>query len=171
LEAKRLAEEAAAAEAAAAESSEEEEDERIAKVRAYAAKHDDAETAAYLVSDALGADSPALGIHFLVEAIFDDEKPLAPQVKAKIGLLKKACAADAPALQLALLCAIELYVTETATTEFKKIAVVLKELYDGDAAEEDVILTWGAKTAEAVRKQAAPFLEWLQQSDEDSDSD
>ena len=58
---------------------------------------------------------------------------------------------------------------------------MLKELYDGDVAEEEVILKWGAdaksakkfgvdaKTGEAVRKQAKPFIEWLEQSDDDSD--
>ena len=170
-----------ALEAAEEESSdEEEEDERIAKLRGYAAKHDAEETAAYLVGDKLGVDSKELGVHFLVEAIFDEEKPLAPQIKAKKAYLAKAVGDDAK-LQMATLCAIELYVTETATDDFKKLVAVLKELYDGDVVEEEVILEWGAdaksakrfgvdaKTGEAVRKQAKPFIEWLEQSDDDSD--
>ena len=169
-----------ALEAAEEESSdEEEEDERIAKLRGYAAKHDAEETAAYLVGDKLGVDSKELGVHFLVEAIFDEEKPLAPQIKAKKAYLAEAVGDDAK-LQMATLCAIELYVTETATDDFKKLVAVLKELYDGDVVEEEVILEWGAdairqetgvdvKTGEAVRKQAKPFIEWLEQSDDDSD--
>ena len=42
-------------------SDEEEEDERIAKLRGYAAKHDAKETAAYLVGDKLGVESKELG--------------------------------------------------------------------------------------------------------------
>uniref|UniRef100_A0A7S0SV28 W2 domain-containing protein n=1 Tax=Mantoniella antarctica TaxID=81844 RepID=A0A7S0SV28_9CHLO len=160
--------------------SEEEEDERIAKLRAYVAKHDAAETAVYLVGPKLGVDKPELGIHFLVEALFDEEQPMAPQIKAKLAFLAAACGAD-PSLQMALLCAVELYVTETATAEFKKLPEVLKELYDGDVAEEEVMLKWAAdlraakkfgvdaKTGEAVRKQADPFIQWLQESEEESD--
>jgi translation initiation factor 5 len=162
------------------EDEEDEEDERIAKLRAYAAKHDAAETAAYLAGAKLGVDNPELGVHFLVEALFDEEKPMAPQVKAKKEFLTTACGQDAK-LQMALLCAVELYVTETATAEFKKIPSVLKEMYDGDVVEEEVLLKWGAdpkaakkfgvdaKTGEAVRKQAEPFIEWLQQSEDESD--
>ena len=183
LEKKATLEAKKAAEAAAEESEsedEDEEDERIAKLRGYIAKHDAAETAAYLLGSKLGVDNPELGVHFLVEALFDDEKPMAPQIKSKKDFLVKACGEDAK-LQMALLCAVELYVTETATAEFKKLPGVLKELYDGDVVEEEVILKWGgdakaakkfgvdAKTGEAVRKQAEPFIEWLQQSEDESD--
>lgn len=169
--------------AAAAEEesdSEDEEDERIAKLRGYITKHDAAETAAYLTGSKLNVDNPELGIHFLVEALFDEEKPLAPQIKANKAYLSEACGDDAK-LQMACLCAVELYVTETATSDFKKLPTVLKEMYDGDIVEEEVILKWGAdpkaakkfgvdsKTGEVVRKQAKPFLDWLQESDEESD--
>jgi len=185
LEKKAKLEEEAKARAAAAEeesSSEEEEDERIAKLRGYISKHDAKETAAYLVGEKLGVESKELGIHFVVEALFDEDEPLAPQVKARKAFLVEAVGGDAK-LQTATLCAIELYVTETAPNDFKKLVAVLKELYENDVVEEEAVLAWGAdpraakkfgvdaKTGEAVRKQAKPFIEWLQQSDDDSDEE
>ena len=184
LEKKAKLEEEAKARAAAEEdsSSEEEEDERIAKLRGYISKHDAKETAAYLVGEKLGVESKELGIHFLVEALFDEDEPLAPQVKARKAFLVEAVGGDAK-LQTATLCAIELYVTETAPNDFKKLVAVLKELYENDVVEEEAVLAWGAdpraakkfgvdaKTGEAVRKQAKPFIEWLQQSDDDSDEE
>mmetsp|Transcript_3058 Transcript_3058/g.7016 ORF Transcript_3058/g.7016 Transcript_3058/m.7016 type:complete len:358 (-) Transcript_3058:326-1399(-) len=161
---------------------EDEEDERISKLRAYAAKHDAEETAAFLTGAKLGVDNPELGIHFLVEALFDEEKPLAPQVKTYKPFFAKCCGGDAK-LQLALLCAVELYITETATAQFKQLPSILKELYEGDSVEEEVLLKWAAdpkaakkfgvdaKTGEAVRKQAKPFIDWLQQEEEESEED
>jgi translation initiation factor 5 len=170
----------AAIEAAAAEESEEEEDERIAKVRGYVTKHDAKETAEYLVSDKLGCESKELGVHFLVEALFDEDEPLVPQIKAKKAYMIAACGQDAK-LQTALVCAVELFITESATEQFKQYVAILKELYDEDVLDEEIILKWGAdpksaakfgvelETSQAVRKQVKPFLEWLAQDDSDSD--
>ena len=172
----------AAIEAAAAEESEseEEEDERIAKVRGYVTKHDAKETAEYLVSDKLGCESKELGVHFLVEALFDEDEPLVPQIKAKKAYMIAACGQDAN-LQTALVCAVELFITESATEQFKQYVAILKELYDEDVLDEEIILKWGAdpksaakfgvdlETSQAVRKQVKPFLEWLAQDDSDSD--
>ena len=169
-------------EAAAAEESEseEEEDERIAKVRGYVTKHDAKETAEYLVSDKLGCESKELGVHFLVEALFDEDEPLVPQIKAKKAYMIAACGQDAK-LQTALVCAVELFITESATEQFKQYVAILKELYDEDVLDEEIILKWGAdpksaakfgvelETSQAVRKQVKPFLEWLAQDDSDSD--
>ena len=155
--------------------------EEEAKARA-AAADEESSSAAYLVGEKLGVESKELGIHFLVEALFDEDEPLAPQVKARKAFLVEAVGGDAK-LQTATLCAIELYVTETAPNDFKKLVAVLKELYENDVVEEEAVLAWGAdpraakkfgvdaKTGEAVRKQAKPFIEWLQQSDDDSDEE
>jgi len=162
------------------ESSEEEEDPRVSKLRAYAAKNDAVKTAEYLVSDALGVESKEMGVLFLLEAVFDEDEAIPPQIKAKKDYLSAACP-DA-ALQRALLCAFERYVTETATSGFKAFSLILNQLYEFDLIEEDVIKAWNEdvdaascidvepKVAQAVRKQAAKFIDWLDES-EDEDSD
>jgi translation initiation factor 5 len=60
-------------------------------------------------------------------------------------------------------------------------ALALKELYDGDAVEEEAMLAWRANekaaaalgvppdAAAAVRAGAAPFLTWLEEADSDDD--
>ena len=162
------------------ESSEEEEDPRISKLRVYATKNDAAKTAEYLNSDSLGVDSLELGIYFLLEAIFDEDEPIPPQIKAKKDYVEAACP-DAKT-QRALLCGFERYVTETATSGFKAFSLILNQLYEFDLVEEDVIKAWNddveaaasieveAKVSQAVRKQAEKFIEWLDES-EDEDSD
>ena len=192
LEKKAKLEEAAAAKAAAAdaeESSDEEEDERIGKLRGFilGKKKSPGETATYLRSAGLGVDNVELGMHFLVEALFDEDEPLAPQIAEKKAYLIEAREGaddetdetDDAALQVAILNAVELYVTETAPNDFKKLVAVLKALYDEDVCEEEAISKWAAdpksarkfgvdaETGAAVRKQAKPFIEWLQESDDD----
>ena len=180
---KKVALEEAAKRAAEESESEDEEDERIAKLRGYVSKHDAAETAAYLVSDKVGVESKELGVHFLVEALLDEDEPLVPQVKAKKAYMIAACGQDAK-LQMALACALELFITESAPEQFKKYVEILKVLYDEDVLEEEIIMKWGAdpksaarfgveleETSQLVRKQVKPFLEWLATADDDSDSD
>jgi translation initiation factor 5 len=84
-------------------------------------------------------------------------------------------------MQVAILNAVELYVTESAPNDFKKLVAVLKALYDDDVCEEEAIVKWAgdpksarkfgvdAETGAAVRKQAKPFIEWLQESDEEDE--
>jgi translation initiation factor 5 len=184
LEKKAKLEEAAKKKAEAEEesSSEEEEDERIGKLRGFVLgkKKSPAETVAYLRSESLGVENAELGIHFLVEALFDEDEPLAPQISDKKAYLIEACKGDA-AMQVAILNAVELYVTESAPNDFKKLVAVLKALYDDDVCEEEAIVKWAgdpksarkfgvdAETGAAVRKQAKPFIEWLQESDEEDE--
>jgi translation initiation factor 5 len=162
------------------ESSEEEEDPRVSKLRAYSAKNDAAKTAEYLDSDGLGIESLELARVFLLEAIFDEDEPIPPQIKEKKDYIAAACS-DAKS-QRALLCGLERYVTETGTSGFKAFSLILNQLYEFDLVEEDVIKAWNEdvsaasgievepKVAQAVRKQAKKFIDWLDES-EDEDSD
>jgi translation initiation factor 5 len=152
----------------------------VSKLRAYAAKNDATKTAEYLVSDTLGVESKEMGLLFLLEAVFDEDEAIPPQIKAKKDYLSAAC--PDTALQRALLCAFERYVTETATSGFKAFSLILSQLYELDLIEEDVIKAWNEdvaaascidvepKVAQAVRKQATKFIDWLDES-EDEDSD
>jgi len=58
-----------------------------------------------------------------------------------------------------------------------KVSFILKAFYDEDIVEEDVLLAWGEKASKKyvdkakskeIRKQAAPFLNWLKEAEEES---
>lgn len=63
----------------------------------------------------------------------------------------------------------------------KEVALVLKAMYDEDLAEDEIIVAWGSKAdaakglgvtataAAAVRKAAAPIIDWLQEEEEEDD--
>lgn len=63
-------------------------------------------------------------------------------------------------------------------TLLPKVPAILKLLYDEDIVEEKAILEWAAKPSRKyaskevvadVRRRAQPFLDWLQEAEEDSD--
>jgi len=108
-------------------------------------------------------------------------KTLAEYTAKKIKFFK-AIAKD-ETRQLALLAAFELYLGVTKKEYVKETPLVLKVLYDADAAEEEAVLKWhkNAKqaaslkvpdaVAESVRKHASPFVTWLEEAEEDSDEE
>uniref|UniRef100_A0A3P8Y9Q8 Eukaryotic translation initiation factor 5 n=1 Tax=Esox lucius TaxID=8010 RepID=A0A3P8Y9Q8_ESOLU len=59
-----------------------------------------------------------------------------------------------------------------------RVPVVLKDLYDADLLEEDVILAWADKVskkyvskelAKEIHAKAAPFIKWLKEAEEESE--
>jgi len=108
-------------------------------------------------------------------------KTLAEYTAKKIKYFK-AIAKD-ETKQLALLAGFEAYLGVTKKEYLKETPLVLKVLYDADAAEEEAVLKWhkNAKqasklnvpdtVAEAVRKHATPFVTWLEEAEEDSDEE
>uniref|UniRef100_A0A3P9M942 Eukaryotic translation initiation factor 5 n=1 Tax=Oryzias latipes TaxID=8090 RepID=A0A3P9M942_ORYLA len=59
-----------------------------------------------------------------------------------------------------------------------RVAVILKDLYDADLLEEDVILSWAEKVskkyvskelAKEIHAKAAPFVKWLKEAEEESE--
>jgi hypothetical protein len=128
----------------------------------------------------------------LVEAMFVDEPgvedgpaaslKLAAGIKRGKGLLR--LVADGAPGQLAVLVALEwLCAGGGAEGRVKEAALALKQLYDEDLADEDIILAWhgrvdaakalgvGPEGARAVRAAVAPVVEWLQEGEEDSDEE
>lgn len=58
-----------------------------------------------------------------------------------------------------------------------KIPHILKEMYDADLLEEEVILSWAEKAskkyvskelAKEIRSKAEPFIKWLKEAEEES---
>lgn len=71
----------------------------------------------------------------------------------------------------------------SAPERTKETALVLKYLYENDLADDEVILAWAGKedaakglgvpadAAKAVRKVAAPVVEWLQEDEDEDEED
>jgi translation initiation factor 5 len=106
-----------------------------------------------------------------------------PAFKAFVDGKANGAAASTAAAQIALLVGVERALGVTAVpSRAKEAALVLKELYEGDAVDEEILVGWSAKNdagavleipqeaAEEVRKGAAPFISWLEEA-EGSDSD
>ncbi|KAI8641411.1 eukaryotic translation initiation factor 5 [Parasitella parasitica] len=62
-------------------------------------------------------------------------------------------------------------------TLLKKVPIILMKLYDCDIIEDEAFIKWGEKAtkryvdisvSKAVKKEAAPFLEWVQNAEEES---
>ncbi|QDZ24987.1 translation initiation factor IF2/IF5 [Chloropicon primus] len=116
----------------------------------------------------------------LVEAVFGNcSKSLAEYTVKKCKYFK--AAAKDEAKQLALLAGIEHFVG-TRKEYTKETPLVLKALYDADAAEEEAVLKWfnnkahasslgvDESVATAVRKHASPFINWLETAESDEES-
>ena len=63
---------------------------------------------------------------------------------------------------------------------FPNATKILKQLYDQDIVEEEVIIEWAAKESKKyvskdmskkLREKVAPFIKWLKEADEDEDED
>eukprot|EP00239_Pterosperma_sp_CCMP1384_P009862 CAMPEP_0197861166 /NCGR_PEP_ID=MMETSP1438-20131217/37043_1 /TAXON_ID=1461541 /ORGANISM="Pterosperma sp., Strain CCMP1384" /LENGTH=462 /DNA_ID=CAMNT_0043478255 /DNA_START=332 /DNA_END=1720 /DNA_ORIENTATION=+ len=156
------------------------EDELVETVRGFAAKNPG--KVADLVKKLPGC-SDLLKSKVLVLALFGDtgKGALAPQIKEKKKLLVPHGGEGNDAGQLALLAGFEFLLGVTDSSLLKETGMVLKTLYDEDICEEDNIVAWSgkadsaksigcdAKAAQAVRKAAMPFVNWLAEADEDSD--
>lgn len=65
----------------------------------------------------------------------------------------------------------------------KETALVLKALYDLDLVEDEIIVAWGGKedagkilnvpveASKAMRKVAAPVVDWLQEDEDEEDDE
>ena len=119
-----------------------------------------------------------LGMHFLVEAIFDEDEPLAPQIAAKKAYLIEARVARTTRSSRRPRSAPLSSSTSRRRrrTTSRNSSPCSRRSTTSDVVEEEAILKWGAdpksarkfgvdaKTGAAVRKQAKPFVEWLEQS-------
>ncbi|WZN66705.1 eukaryotic translation initiation factor eIF5 [Chloropicon roscoffensis] len=126
-------------------------------------------------------DGLELRMKVLVEAVFSKcSKGLAEYTAKKCKYFK--AAAKDEEKQLALLCGLEHFLGSKKEYT-KETPLVLKALYDADAAEEEAVLKWhktatcaaglgvSDATAATVRKHAEPFINWLETAESDEESD
>ncbi|XP_074279521.1 putative eukaryotic translation initiation factor 5-2 [Silene latifolia] len=116
-------------------------------------------------------------VNALIEALFGDvAKGFAKEANKKKNFLVAALA-YADGSQWVLLHGFEAFCGKSGSDAVKEIALVLKNLYDSDLLEEEVIVEWyqkgsaGANKTSAVWKHVKPFVEWLQSAESESEED
>ncbi|KAI4346950.1 hypothetical protein L6164_007812 [Bauhinia variegata] len=114
----------------------------------------------------------------LYEALFNGiEKGFAKEVVKKRSYLAAAVAAQEEGSQLLLLGAIEHFCRKSSSAALKEVALVLKALYDADVLEEEYIVQWyqeglkGDNKDSQIRKNAQPFIEWLQTAESETEEE
>ena len=75
--------------------------------------------------------------------------------------------------QAELLRALEGFASRHKETTLKAVPLLLQALYDADVLDEASVLAWAAAPGGSpdVRAKAKPFVEWLQNAEEDEDED
>eukprot|EP00899_Mesostigma_viride_P021201 jgi/Mesvir1/29082/Mv18388-RA.1 len=134
--------------------------------------------------DSAGVKDKQLETDIFFAALFEDSTdPLPKTLRAKLPSLK--ALVRGPAVQQCLLHTLEAYCSVKDVASVKDMAAMLKLLYDADVVEEEPILAWyNFKVASegegvpspvggsvAVRKSAAPFVEWLENAESESDEE
>lgn len=113
----------------------------------------------------------------LVQGIFDDS--IISQIPKRANLLEKFVTDEK--CQKAVLGGIERLVgMDYKEALLKKVPKILMEIYDLDIIEDEVFLKWGEKpskryverdVSKEIKKAAAPFLEWLENAEEESEEE
>jgi translation initiation factor 5 len=121
-------------------------------------------------------------LQVMLEAVIDTSDPskVAAQVTKRAPLLAT-FAKTQSAFMVLMGCFEELCgVVEPAL--MKRVPHILQALYDSDAVTEEQLLAWaasppesswlvGKEIAAAVRTNAKPFIDWLQEAEEESDEE
>uniref|UniRef100_A0A8C1T7B7 Eukaryotic translation initiation factor 5 n=1 Tax=Cyprinus carpio TaxID=7962 RepID=A0A8C1T7B7_CYPCA len=106
----------------------------------------------------------------------DLEKPLEERVNLFYSFVKF-CHSDKKA-QKYLLGGFECLVKLHQSQLLPRVPIILKDFYDADLLEEDVILMWAEKVskkyvskelAKEIHAKAAPFVKWLKEAEEESE--
>lgn len=114
----------------------------------------------------------------LVELCFGDK--LTESLVVKYRLLFLRFTYNNVKAQRSLLEGLEQIIAINRETLLSKVSGIFKLFYDHDIVEENVFLTWGLRIrtkyitkdiALSIHEKAQPFLQWLQEADEESSSD
>uniref|UniRef100_A0AAY4AZZ3 Eukaryotic translation initiation factor 5 n=1 Tax=Denticeps clupeoides TaxID=299321 RepID=A0AAY4AZZ3_9TELE len=128
-----------------------------------------------ILAEAERLDVKAMGPLILSELLFDQN--IREQIKKYKRHFLRFCHNNKKA-QKYLLGGFECVVKLHQSQLLPRVAIVLKDLYDSDLLEEDVILTWAEKVskkyvskelAKEIHAKAAPFVKWLKEAEEESD--
>ncbi|KAI1720523.1 domain found in IF2B/IF5 domain-containing protein [Ditylenchus destructor] len=130
-----------------------------------------------MVNEAERLEMRTKAVVVLANIIFDED--VINQIKSHRTLLLRFCLNDKKA-QRYLLGGIEHVIYDNKDILLPKTAHIMKALYDADIVEEETLLNWGSKPsgkyvkkdfAKELIKIAQPVLKWLEEAEEDTESD
>jgi len=130
-----------------------------------------------IVAEADRLDVRDKAVIALCELLFDEK--MVTQIKQQ-RLLFLRFTAENPKAQKYLMRGIELTIKTFEKELLPKTSHILKAFYDNDILDEKVILDWAAKMykktvgkemAHEIHTKAAPFVTWLKEAEEDTESD
>ncbi|RVE66347.1 hypothetical protein OJAV_G00106310 [Oryzias javanicus] len=128
-----------------------------------------------ILAEAERLDVKAMGPLILSELLFDEN--IRDQIKKYKRHFLRFCHNNKKA-QKYLMGGFECVVKLHQVQLLPRVAVILKDLYDADLLEEDVILSWAEKVskkyvskelAKEIHAKAAPFVKWLKEAEEESE--
>ncbi|KAK7805883.1 hypothetical protein U0070_009097 [Myodes glareolus] len=127
-----------------------------------------------IVAEAERLDVKAMGPLVLTEVLFNEK--IREQIKKYRRHFLRFCHNNKKA-QRYLLHGLECVVAMHQAQLISKIPHILKEMYDADLLEEEVIISWSEKAskkyvskelAKEIRVKAEPFIKWLKEAEEES---
>lgn len=130
-----------------------------------------------ILAEAERLDVKTQGPLVLTEVLFDDK--IREQIKRYRRHFLRFCHNNKKA-QRYLLHGFECVVSMHQAQLLSKIPHILKEMYDADLLEEEVIISWAEKPskkyvskelAKDIRTKAEPFIKWLKEAEEESSGD
>lgn len=129
----------------------------------------------YIKAKELGIESKHRTLTVLAQCLFDDD--IVRQIPKRAAMLKKMITSEKH--EKAFLGGIERFVGVEHPKLIEKISSILIQLYDSDILPEETLEAWCSKASKKyvdlsvsrdVRKNAKPFLKWLEEAEEE-DSD
>ncbi|KAI5958492.1 TIF5 [Candida pseudojiufengensis] len=116
-------------------------------------------------------------LQVLGQTLFDEN--ILEQIEPHVGLLTKLINND-PQNEKSLLGGLERLIGLQYPSLTSQLPKILHSFYDKDLISEEIIINWGSKVSKKyvskdiskkVRKSAKPFIQWLQEAEEESDDD
>lgn len=130
----------------------------------------------YIKAKELGIETKHKTLAVLAQTIFD--KDIVKQIPDRASLLKKMNTSDRHAK--AFLGGTERFVGKDHPEMLAQLPKILLQYYENDIVAEETLKSWGAKaskkyvdiqTSRKVRKTAEPFLQWLEEAEEEDSDD
>ena len=130
----------------------------------------------YVKAKEYGIESKHKTLAVLAQTMFDND--IAKQIPGRAGLLKKMITSERH--EKAFLGGIERFVGKDHPELIGQIPAILLRLFEEDIIDEETLKAWGSKaskkyvdisTSKKVRKAAAPFLEWLENAESESEEE
>ncbi|KAL9050171.1 MAG: hypothetical protein Q9162_006805 [Coniocarpon cinnabarinum] len=131
----------------------------------------------FLKAQELGIEKKAKTLTVLAQSLFDDN--IVKQIDARAGMLKRMVDGKEKN-EKALLGGTERFLGETKPNLIPSVSTVLMKYYQHDICSEETLKAWGTRaskryvdlqTSKKVRKSAEKFMQWLEEADEEEDSD